>query len=71
MKIYYFRFKHAHWRNGNTVGITEGFVKAVDETEAKRNIFEKMNENTFDLMLNEIKNNETFFIDYIPAIVFK
>ncbi len=71
MKIYYFRLKHAHWRNGNTVAITAGFVEATDKEKAEKIIFQKMGENIFDLSLTEIKNNETFFADYIPAIVFK
>lgn len=71
MKKYYFTVKHAHWRNGTTVAITAGFVIAGDEAEAEKIIYEKMGENIFDLSLTEIKANETFFADYIPAVVFK
>lgn len=71
MRTFYFTVKHAHWRNGTTVAITAGFVIAVDEEEAKKIIYEKMGEDIFDLSLKEIRNNETFFIDYISAAVFK
>lgn len=51
MKIYYFRLKHTHWRNGNTVAITAGFVEATDKEKAEKIIFQKMGENIFDLSL--------------------
>lgn len=71
MKTYYFTLKHAHWRDGSTVAITAGFVIADDEAEAEKIIYEKMGENIFDLSLTQIKENETFFADYIPAAVLK
>lgn len=71
MKTYFFTVKHAHWREGTTAAITAGFVIADDEAAAEKIIYEKMGENIFDLSLTEIKENETFFADYIPAAVFK
>lgn len=71
MRTYYFTVKHTHWRNSTTVAITAGFVEAPDKEEAEKIILQKMGENIFDLSLTEIKENETFFADYIPAAVFK
>ena len=72
MKTYFFTIKHEHWRNGTTVAMTAGIVKAANKIEAKDIIFQNVSStNTFDLTLIKREENESCFTDYIPASVFK
>ena len=72
MKIWYFTAKHKHWRNGTTVAMTAGVVKAASEDEAEAIIFKNVSPaNAFDLHLTELKADDTCLTDYIPAAVFK
>lgn len=72
MKTYFFTVKHEHWRNGTTVAITAGIVKAANKIEAEDIIFQNgSSTNTFDLTLIKIEQDENCFTDYIPASVFR
>lgn len=72
MKIYYFTIKHEHWRNGTTIALTAGVVKADSKNTAEEIIFKNVSTtNTFDLFITEIKADENFFTDYIPASIFR
>lgn len=72
MKTYFFTVKHEHWRNGTTVAMTAGVVKAASRAEAEEIIFQNVSStNTFDLNLIKIKEDENYFTDYIPASVFR
>ena len=72
MKTYFFTIKHEHWRNGSTVAITAGIVKAANKIEAEDIIFQNISStNTFDLTLIKIEEDENCFTDYIPASVFR
>lgn len=76
MKTYFFTVKHEHWRNGTTVAITAGIVKAANkieaEDEAEDIIFQNVSStNTFDLTLIKLEEDENCFTDYIPASVFR
>lgn len=72
MKAYFFTVKHEHWRNGTTVAITAGIVKAANKIEAEDIIFQNVSStNTFDLTLIKIEQDENCFTDYIPASVFR
>lgn len=72
MKTYYFNIKHEHWRNGTTVAMTVGIVKAANKADAKDIIFQNVSStNTFDLTLIKIEDDENCFTDYIPASVFR
>lgn len=35
MKTYYFNIKHEHWRNGTTVAMTAGMVRAESREDAE------------------------------------
>lgn len=55
MKTYFFTVKHEHWRNGTTVAMTAGIVKAANKIEAEDIIFQNVSStNTFDLTLIKI-----------------
>ena len=72
MKTYYFTVKHEHWRNGTTVAMTAGVVRAANVEEAEEIIFQNVSStNTFDLTLIKIEDDENCFTDYIPASVFR
>lgn len=72
MKTYFFTVKHKHWRNGTTVAMTAGIVKAAGEEDAEEIIFKNASAtNTFALHLTEIQEKETLFADYILAAVFR
>lgn len=72
MKTYFFTVKHVHWRNGTTVAMTAGIVKAASMAEAEEIIFQNVSStNTFDLNLIKIEDDENCFTDYIPASVFR
>ena len=72
MKTFYFTIKHANWRNGTTVAITAGFIIAENEEKAEEIIFKNVSTtNTFGLHLMEVKENETFYADYLPAAIFR
>lgn len=71
MKTFYFTIKHAHWRNGTTVALTAGVVRAINEDEAEKIIFQNVSTtNTFGLFITEMKGDENCFTDYIPASIF-
>lgn len=72
MKTYYFNIKHEHWRNGTTVTMTAGMVRAESREDAEEIIFQNVSStNTFDLTLIKIEDDENCFTDYIPASVFR
>lgn len=72
MKTYFFTVKHEHWRNGTTVAITAGIVKAANKIKAEDIIFQNVSStNTFDLTLIKLEEDENCFTDYIPASVFR
>lgn len=72
MKTYFFTVKHEHWRNGTTVAMTVGIVKAANKLEAEDIIFQNVSSsNTFDLTLIKLEEDENCFTDYIPASVFR
>lgn len=72
MKTYLFTVKHEHWRNGTTVAMTAGIVKAANKIEAEDIIFQNVSStNTFDLTLIKIEEDENCFTNYIPASVFR
>lgn len=39
MKTYYFNIKHEHWRNGTTVAMTAGMVRAESRNTPKKLFF--------------------------------
>ena len=72
MKTYFFTVKHEHWRNGTTVAMTAGIVKAANKIAAEDIIFQNVSStSTFDLTLIKIEEDENCFTDYIPASVFR
>lgn len=72
MKTYFFTVKHEHWRNGTTVAMSAGIVRATSRAEAEEIIFQNVSStNTFDLNLIKIEDDENCFVDYIPAAAFK
>ncbi len=72
MKTYYFNIKHEHWRNGTTVAMTAGMVRAESREDAEEIIFQNVSStNTFDLTLIKIEDDENCFTYYIPASVFR
>lgn len=72
MKTWFFTIKHEHWRNGTTVAMTAGVVKAASREEAEGIIFQNVSStNTFDLNIFKVEDDENCFVDYIPASVFR
>ena len=54
MKTYFFTVKHEHWRNGTTVAMTAGVVRAANKLEAEDIIFQNVSTtNIFDLTLSK------------------
>ena len=72
MKTYFFTVKHEHWRNGTTIAMSAGVVRAAGRAEAEEIIFQNVSSaNTFDLNLIRIEDDENCFVDYIPAAAFR
>ena len=72
MKTYFFTIKHEHWRNGTTVAMSAGIVRAANRAEAEEILFQNVSStNTFDLNLFKIEDDESCFVDYIPAAAFR
>ena len=72
MKTYFFTVKHEHWRNGTTVAMSAGIVRAANRAEAEEILFQNVSStNTFDLNLFKIEDDENCFVDYIPAAAFR